>query len=92
MEALTPYRILVITKIHFLKTFFNTKIRKMKEAITATAHKLAVIIYNMLTKYEPYKPFVREVNEQTGRIKKLKEVEKIMKAHNIKIEDINFSY
>jgi len=55
-------------------------------------HKLSVIIYNMLTKYEPCKPFVREVNEQAERIKKLKEVEKIVTSHNLKIEDINFSY
>ena len=63
-----------------------------KEAITATAHKLAVIIYNMLTKFEPYKPFVRELNEQIERIKKLKEIEKIVKANNIKIEEVNFAY
>jgi transposase len=78
---------------HLTRFFKKIAYKKgWKEAITATAHKLAVIIYNMLTKYEPYKPFVREVNEQTERIKKLKEVEKIMKAQNIKIEELNFSY
>ena len=81
------------TVTHLTRFFKKIAYRKgWKEAITATAHKLAVIIYNMLTKYEPYKPFVREVNEQTERIKKLKEVEKIMKAQNIKIEELNFSY
>jgi transposase len=81
------------TVTHLTRFFKKIAYKKgWKEAITATAHKLAVIIYNMLTKYEPYKPFVREVNEQIERIKKLKEVEKIVKAHNFKIEDINFSY
>lgn len=78
---------------HLTRFFKKIAYKKgRKEAITATAHKLAVIIYNMLTKYEPYKPFVREVNEQTERIKKLKEVEKIMKAQNIKIEELNLEY
>lgn len=78
---------------HLTRSFKKIAYRKgRKEAITATAHKLAVIIYNMLTKYEPYKPFVREVNEQAERIRKLKEVERIVKSHNFKIEDINFCY
>jgi hypothetical protein len=81
------------TDTHLTRFFKKVAYKKgWKEAITATAHKLAVIIYNMLTKYEPYKPFVRQVNEQAERNKKLKEVEKILKAHNIKIEEINFSY
>ncbi|HET6557903.1 MAG TPA: transposase [Prolixibacteraceae bacterium] len=81
------------TVTHLTRFFKKIAYKKgWKQAITATAHKLAVIIYNMLTKYEPYKPFIRGVNEQTERIKKLKEVEKIVKAHNFKIEDINFSY
>lgn len=77
-----------------LTRFFNKIAYKngRKEAITATAHKLAVIIYNMLTKFEPYKPFVREVNEQIERIKKLKEVEKILKANNIRFEEVSFAY
>jgi len=78
---------------HLTRFFRKVAYKKgRKEAITATAHKLAVIIYNMLTKYEPYKPFVREVNEHAERIKKLKEVERIVKSHNFKIEDINFGY
>lgn len=78
---------------HLTRFFKKIAYKKgWKEAITATAHKLAVIIYNMLTKYEPYKPFVREVNEQTERIKNLKKIEKIMKSQNIKMEELNFSY
>lgn len=83
-----------LKKVTHLTRFFKRIAYKKgwKQAITATAHKLAVIIYNMLTKYEPYKPFEREVNEQAERIKKLKEIEKIVKVHNFKIEDINFGY
>ena len=81
------------TVTHLTRFFKKIAFKKSgREAITATAHKLAVFIYNMLTKYEPYMPFVREVNEQTVRTKKLKEVEKILKAHNIEIEEINFRY
>jgi transposase len=61
-----------------------------KEAITATAHKLAVIIYNMLTKCEPYRPFERKVNEAIDRLKRLKEIEKMVKKYNIGAEEISF--
>ena len=61
-----------------------------KEAITATAHKLAVIIYNMLTKRVPYKPFVREFNETIDRIKKLKEIDKFVRKYNIGVEELDF--
>jgi transposase len=81
------------TDTHLTRFFKKIAYKKgWKEAITATAHKLAVIIYNMLIKYEPYKPFVREVNEQAERKKKIREVEKIMKTHNIKIEEVSFGY
>lgn len=81
------------TSTHLTRFFKKIAYKKgWKQAITATAHKLAVIIYHMLTKYEPYKPFEREVNEQIERIKKLKEIEKIVKSHSFKIEDINFCY
>ena len=61
-----------------------------KEAITATAHKLAVIIYNMLTKRVPYKPFVREFNETIDRIKKLKEIDKFVRKYKIGVEELDF--
>jgi transposase len=78
---------------HLTRFFKKIAFKKgWKEAITATAHKLAIVIYNMLTKYEPYKPFVREVNEQIERTKKIRAVEKILKEHKIQIEDINISY
>ena len=61
-----------------------------KEAITATAHKLAVIIYNMLTKRVPYKPFGREFNETIDRIKKLKEIDKFVRKYKIGVEELDF--
>ncbi len=61
-----------------------------REAITATAHKLAIIIYNMLIKNEAYKPFERKVNEAIDRLKRLKEIEKTIKKYNIGVEEVNF--
>jgi transposase len=61
-----------------------------KEAITATAHKLAVIIYNMLTKFEAYKPYQKEQNEKAERLKKLKEIDKYVKKFNIGVEELAF--
>lgn len=61
-----------------------------KEAITATAHKLAVIIYNMITKVEPYTPFQREKNEEKERLKKLKEIEKYVRKYNIDVTEVQF--
>lgn len=62
-----------------------------KEAITATAHKIAVIIYNMLTKFEPYKPYEKKINEEYERAKKIKDIEKQMKKYGISISDVNFA-
>jgi len=61
-----------------------------KEAITATAHKLAVIIYNMLTKYQPYQPFKKEANEEKERVKKLNEIDRFIRKYKIDIGEVNF--
>ncbi len=61
-----------------------------KEAITATAHKLAVIIYNMLTKFVAYKPYVSAITEEITRIKKIKEIDRLLKLHNVKVGEVNF--
>lgn len=62
-----------------------------KEAITAVAHKLGVIISNMLTKYQPYKPFVKEINREKERMNKLKDIDRFIKKYNIGMEEVNFS-
>lgn len=77
----------------YLTNFFKKIAYKngRKEAITTTAHKLAVIIYNMLIKHEPYKPYENERNQEKSRFKKLKEIEKYVKKSQIGIEEINFN-
>jgi len=61
-----------------------------KEAITATANKLAVISYNMLTKYESYKPYVRD--QETERLKGIKNVNRLLKKHGLAVQDVNFQH
>lgn len=61
-----------------------------KEAITATAHKLAVIIYNMLTKFEAYKPYVNERNEEKDRLRKLKDIDRLIKKYKVGVEEVCF--
>ena len=76
-----------------LPTFFKRIAYKngRKEAITATAHKLAVIIYNMLTKYQPYQPYKREFPEEKDRIKRIKDLERAISKYKIGIEELNFT-
>jgi transposase len=61
-----------------------------KEAITATAHKLAVIIYNMLTKFEVYKLYTNESNEEKKRQRKLKDIDRLIKKYKIGVEEVCF--
>lgn len=76
---------------HLLQFFKKVAYKNgRKEAITATAHKLAVIIYNMLTKFEAYKPYQKELNEKVERLKKLKEIEKYVRKFNIGVEELVF--
>jgi transposase len=62
-----------------------------KEAITATAHKIAVIIHQMLTKYQPYQPYSKPINEHKAREKKLKEINKLINQFKISPEEMAFS-
>lgn len=76
---------------HLLQFFKKVAYKNgRKEAITATAHKLAVIIYNMLTKFEAYKPYQKELNEKVERLKKLKEIDKYVRKFNIGVEELAF--
>jgi len=80
------------TQTHLTRFFKRICFKKgRKEAIAATANKLAVIIYNMLTKFQQYKPFVREQNELGNKNKDMKALNAIIKRHNIRPEEINFS-
>jgi transposase len=79
------------TSSHLVNFFKKIAFKKgRKEAITATAHKLAVIVYNMLTKFETYKPYRKEINEEIEKNRKLKEINKFMKKYNFGLEDIQF--
>jgi len=61
-----------------------------EKAITATAHKLAVIIYNMLTKFEAYKPYINERSEEKDRLIKLKDIDRLIKKYKIGAEEVCF--
>jgi len=61
-----------------------------KEAITATAHKLAVIIHQMFTKYQPYQPYSKLENDHQARERKLKEINKFINQFKISPEEVAF--
>lgn len=77
---------------HLVSFFKRIAYKKgRKEAITATAHKLAVIVYNMLTKMECYKPYQKTQNEENERNKKLKDINRLMKKYNFGLEELQFN-
>lgn len=57
-------------------------------AITATARKLAVIIWNMVTKKEPFNYLTDEVYTNKIRQHKLKHLKRQMKLHGFAIEEL----
>jgi transposase len=60
-------------------------------AITATARKLAVIIWNMLTKHQSYNPPSNEKYEERIRTMTLKNVQRKILRMGIKVEDLQFA-
>lgn len=60
-----------------------------KAAITATARKLAIIVYKMLETKQPYKPQDMEEYQEKIRQRKLKSIQKAMKKMNIKLEELS---
>jgi hypothetical protein len=77
-------------KVGFLNTFFKRISYKngRKEAIAATARKLAVIIWNMLKNYQPYKPQNTEIVEGKIRIRKIKEIKKLFSKYQIQLNEV----
>lgn len=57
-------------------------------AITATARKLAVIIWNMITKAEPYKKSQIKENNQKTREAGLRQVQRRMEALNLNQDEL----
>lgn len=62
-----------------------------KIAITATARKLAVIVYNMLVKKQSYQPQAVEDYREKVRIQKIKYIQKTIQQLEIKVEEIAFA-
>lgn len=62
-----------------------------KTAISATARKLGVVIWNMVTKKEPYKPPTEYLLlDQKRKLKLVKQVRKTIAKFDIKAEDVGF--
>jgi len=71
------------SKTHPLKRFFSKiAFRKGRgAAITATARKLAVIIYNMIVKKQPYNP--KYINESLVKNRKVAHIKKAIQSLNL---------
>jgi len=59
-------------------------------AIIATARKLAVIIWNMLTKKETYKPYDTTKIESQIRDKQIRKINKLMQMFKVNASEIKF--
>ena len=59
-------------------------------AIIATARKLAVIIWNMLTKKETYKPYDTTKIESQIRDKQIRKINKLMQLFKVNASEIKF--
>lgn len=66
---------------HFFRRIAFRKGRK--PAITATARKIAVIVYHMITKQQAYQPTDLKHYQQQLRNKKIKDIQKTIKKHQI---------
>lgn len=60
-------------------------------AITATARKLATIIYCMIIRKEEYRPMGSEVYQEIIKRKRIKSIKKMMKNSNILIDELSTS-
>jgi len=61
-------------------------------AIIATARKLAVIIWNMLVKKQPYQPYDTTKIESQIRERQIKKINKLMQIFNVNISEVKFTY
>lgn len=73
----------------FFRSIAFKKGRKI--AITATARKLAVIVYIMLVNKQPYKPQGLEDYREKVRIQKVKYIQRTIQQLEIKVEEISFA-
>jgi transposase len=77
-------------KEHPLKPFFCAVLKKQgrKGAIVATARKLAVIYYNMVTKQEQFDYQGRQFDMDKHRAAQIKKIKKSIKELNINLEEL----
>ena len=78
----------------YLSSFFR-KIAFKKgrgAAITATARKIAVIIWNMITKKQKYNPIKTEEYLQQQKRRKLKFLKKDIQKYGISINELSMCY
>lgn len=59
-----------------------------KAAITATARKIAVIVYNMVANGQSYRPLDLEQYQQQVRKKKIKDIQRTIKKHQITANEL----
>lgn len=78
-------------KDHDLASFFKRiAFRKGRvAAITATARKIAIIIWNMIIKNEPYSPHKLEVDNENYKKKRLRNIQREIHKLNLSQEDLN---
>jgi transposase len=60
-------------------------------AIIATARKLAVIIWNMLTKKTVFSPYDNTKTESQIREKQIKKINKLMAVFDVKVHEVKFA-
>ena len=77
-------------KSGYLVSFFKKKAYQKGRgaAITATARKLAVIIWNMLSHKKEYLPIDMKAHKQKAKIKLLQAIANKMKRMDITLEEI----
>lgn len=80
-------------KVGNLTSFFKRVAYKKGRAaaITATARKLAVIIWNMAVKKQAYQPIQNEIYEGLVKQKRIAAVKRMMKNSNISFEELGIT-
>lgn len=79
------------SKNHPLKPFFHALLKRKgwNGAVAATARKLAVIYYNMITKQEPFNYQTPSQQQAAKRTAILKKIQKSIKELNITVDELN---
>lgn len=78
---------------HPLYAFFQGQLRKKgrAHAIVATAHKLAVIFYHMVTRQEPFNYMSSEEYQEKRRQQSLRAARKIIGKHQFSLEELGLA-